>query len=219
MLKILPLLFSALLGSCRSTAVITMEPEAGVEFLAQCLTGTFDSSAQAEAEPDEYRPIRLTTSPIWTDRTDGPWLYAERASMAALDLPYRQLVYRLSATESGFRSEVFELPAPAQNFAGQSPEAFETLSPQDLSVGAGCSIDLELIALDGCAAFAGSTAGKDCSSSRNGAAYATSIVTLGSELLENWDRGFDAEGEQVWGAVPGPYRFVRVPGTFPIPGH
>jgi hypothetical protein len=31
-------------------------------------------------------------------------------------------------------------------------------------------------------------------------------------VLDSWDRGYDRDGKQVWGAVTGPYRFDRLPG-------
>lgn len=30
-------------------------------------------------------------------------------------------------------------------------------------------------------------------------------------MIESWDQGFDAEGEQVWGAVKAGYQFDRLP--------
>ena len=58
-------------------------------------------------------------------------------------------------------------------------------------------------------AWVGATCGEGCSSSLAGASYATSEVTVTDEVLTSWDRGFDAAGEQVWGAEAGPYRFVK----------
>ena len=71
----------------------------------------------------------------------------------------------------------------------------------------GCSIFLRA---DG-PAFVGATRGEGCSSSLAGAAYATSEVTITRDVLTSWDRGFDAAGEQVWGATAGAYEFVRLP--------
>jgi hypothetical protein len=221
MLRLLPALLGVplLLASCASAVAIEMEPEDGLTFLAQCLTGTFDSVSQAEADPDEYFPVRMHAFPIWSERADGPWLYVEQALLTTPERPYRQRVYRLATTEQGYRIEVYELPEPALSFAGLPAAEFPPLTPEELALRSGCALDLELIALGGRPAFAGSTAERACPTNRSGATYATSVVTLTSKVLETWDRGFADGGEQVWGAVPGPYRFVRVPGTFPIPGH
>ena len=45
--------------------------------------------------------------------------------------------------------------------------------------------------------------------SARGASYATSEVELREERITSWDRGYDGEGLQVWGATEGPYRFDR----------
>jgi hypothetical protein len=34
--------------------------------------------------------------------------------------------------------------------------------------------------------------------------------------MESWDRGFDAQGNQVWGATKGPYVFDKVAGGAPL---
>jgi hypothetical protein len=47
-------------------------------------------------------------------------------------------------------------------------------------------------------------------STLRGASWESSEVVLLPGVLETWDRGFDAAGQQVWGAVKGPYRFVRL---------
>jgi len=57
--------------------------------------------------------------------------------------------------------------------------------------------------------FEGGTVGEGCESTLSGATYATSEVTLDASTLESWDRGYDAEGTQVWGATAGPYVFDR----------
>ena len=69
----------------------------------------------------------------------------------------------------------------------------------------GCAVYMSPV--DG--GYHGSTDQKACTSSLRGAAYATSEVTVMAEQVTSWDRGFDAEDEQVWGAVEGPYIFMR----------
>jgi hypothetical protein len=175
--------------------------------LVEWMTGSFSSEAQAKAD-EAYFDIRLEMVPIWTDREDGVWLYVEQAAATARERPYRQRVYRVTeAVEGRFASEVFELPEPLR-FAGawRDPAEFEALTPDSLSAREGCAVHL-LRRDDG--TFTGSTDGDACKSSLRGASYATSIVTIGSAGIESWDRGFDAEGTQVWGAEAGPYVFRR----------
>ncbi|MEM1184606.1 MAG: chromophore lyase CpcT/CpeT [Planctomycetota bacterium] len=192
---------AVVLGGCSSGVTI--------DRLSEVLVGEFSSAEQAALDPDNYFDIRLHSAPIWTSRDDGPWLYVEQASAEALDRPYRQRVYRLSTLGDRFISDVYTMPEPLL-YAGwyQTPERFdEALSPDELDLRDGCSI---VMTWDGDRdAFVGSTVGNDCASSLRGASYATSEVLLTLDLLETWDRGYDASGSQVWGADQGPYRFIR----------
>ena len=196
----------ALGASCQSSGV---DSSSGADRLARWMSGNFSSASQAAAAPEDYFDIRLVMVEIWAERADGPWLYVEQAAASALDRPYRQRVYRLVDTPEGVRSDVFLLPGDALAFAGawRTPDSFDTLEPAALVEREGCSI--YLVERDG--AFEGSTRGDSCSSELRGATYATSEVRIEPDLLTSWDRGWDQDGVQVWGAELGPYEFVREP--------
>lgn len=197
-MTMLGLLLLALAGS----------PDADLDRLATWMSGRFSSAAQAQAD-GEYRDVRLTVTPIWSARSDGRWLYVEQALGTSLDQPYRQRVYRVVRGEGGtLESGVFLLPDPAAFVgAGADPSRFATLSRAHLLPRDGCTVVLRP---DGPDAFVGSTSGRDCPSELRGATYATSEVRVTAEAMRSWDRGFDAEGRQVWGAEKGPYVFLRV---------
>ncbi|QDU65398.1 chromophore lyase CpcT/CpeT [Engelhardtia mirabilis] len=175
--------------------------------LAHWMVGSFDSADQAAQAPDDYLDIHLETVRIWTDRSDGPWLYVEQAAATALDRPYRQRVYHLVRDGAGVRSDVYELPGDPLALAGawRDPARLAGLGPRDLIRREGCSIWLRRTPTG----WVGSTRGQDCASSLGDAVYATSEVTITATSLSSWDRGFDANGEQVWGAAAGGYRFVK----------
>ena len=61
----------------------------------------------------------------------------------------------------------------------------------------------------------GRTLGDLCKSTLRGAAYATSVVSIGRAALVSWDRGFDESGKQVWGAVKSGYVFEKI-ADFPL---
>lgn len=175
---------------------------------ARWLTGSFSSAAQAAVDTSYY-DIRLEMVPIWTDRVDGHWLYVEQAVASHRERPYRQRVYHVVGRgDTLVLSEVFEIPEP-QRFAGdwREDEPLETLSPDSLRLREGCTVYLRM-AEEGM--FVGGTVGTGCASDLNGAAYATSMIVLTPDRLESWDRGFDAEGDPVWGAEGGPYIFRRI---------
>ena len=182
---------------------------------AEFLSGSFTSAAQAAAD-DDYFEIELHVARIWLDRDDGIWLYVEQAAASALDRPYRQRVYQVlplegdgGAPPADVVSKVYTLPGDPLAFAGAAydPAKLDDISPDDLTLRAGCAVYLRQTENGD---FVGSTRGEGCQSSLAGAAYATSTVTLTADQLRSWDQGFNEEGEQVWGAVKGPYVFDRV---------
>ncbi len=178
--------------------------------LTDWMTGTFSSAGQAQADPNNYRDIRLRMVRIWPDRAGGPWLYVEQAAAAAPDRPYRQRVYRLALRDDGaLESQVYELPGDPLRFAGWhvAPTLFDALSPTDLAKKEGCTVVLRR---RGDGVFVGGTQGRACPSSLHGAAYTTSEVTISPDRIVSWDRGFDTDGRQVWGATAGGYVFVKV---------
>lgn len=187
------------------------EREAQLSLLVDWMSGSFDSKAQAAADPENYLDIRLEMRPIWPDRKDGRWLYVEQAAASSLERPYRQRVYRVSAGADGtFRSEVYELPGDPLKVAGAWKDLSKLagLTPEQLTLKEGCTI---ILRNEG-DVFVGSTQGTGCVSTRSGAKYATSEVRIAETEMRTWDRGFDAAGKQVWGAEKGPYVFKKSAG-------
>ncbi|MEM7306571.1 MAG: chromophore lyase CpcT/CpeT [Planctomycetota bacterium] len=205
----LPLLAIACAWTLPGCSLLALRTEADSVRLGAWMTGSFTSAAQAAAAPDDYFDIRLYMEPIWPERDDGPWLYVEQAAASALERPYRQRVYHLIDTDEGVRSDVYALPDDPLEYAGawRTPERFDALTPDLLVLREGCSIHL----VEAGGVYVGATRGEGCQSSLGGASYATSEVRVEPELLTSWDRGWDAEGEQAWGAELGPYLFVREP--------
>ena len=185
-------------------------PPPGVEVLADWMTGWFSSIEQHEADPENYFDIHLRVCRIWRGREDGPWLYVEQAASTSLDRPYRQRVYNLIDRADGtIASVIHTLPGEALDFAGawKKVDALSELTPDDLEERAGCAV---ILTWSGDGTFTGSTVEDFCKSTLRGASYATSEVTVGPMALISWDRGFDEDGQQVWGATEGGYIFKRM---------
>jgi hypothetical protein len=178
-----------------------------LEQLVEWMAGSFSTAAQAADDP-AFLDIRLHMVPIWTDRTDGHWLYVEQAVASSQDDPYRQRVYRVTEPTDGlFQSEVFTIPDP-ERFAGawRSDDPLAELGPDGLVPRRGCEI---LMRRRG-DRFLGSTLDTLCPSDLHGAEHATSEVEISRWGLISWDRGWSADGEQVWGATEGGYVFDHV---------
>lgn len=206
-------LFAMSLAAQPSTATAG-DQKPSLSLLADRLTGSFTSADQAASDPENYFEIVLHMTPIFLDRTDGPWLYVEQATAKTPDRPYRQRVYRLSEPRPGvYRSDVYTLPDPKAVVGAWSDQSrLNDLKPSDLTLRDGCALTLTWKAGEGSApgAFVGSTTGTQCASELRGGKYATSEATILPDRLITWDRGYNEKGEQVWGATKGGYVFKRV---------
>ncbi len=184
--------------------------ESDLDTLASWLGGCFSSQEQAEAD-SSFLDIRLEMVRIWPDHPDGYWFYVEQATATHQDRPYRQRVYHVTAQPDGrLRSEVYSIPNP-QRFAGdwRSGQPLATLTSDSLEHRAGCAV---ILSREQDGTFKGGTVGSGCVSGLRGASYATSEVVVTPDALISWDRGFDADDRQVWGATAGGYVFKRING-------
>ena len=196
-------------GACLSTGCAANR--ADLVQLQTWMSGSFSNAQQHKADPDNFFDIDLHMVPIWPQRSDGPWLYVEQAAADKADKPNRQRVYQLRARQDDkYESAVYKLPGDPLRFVGawQEPTRLDEISPRDLSLLEGCTI---ILRRSQGGVFMGSTEGRACRSSLRGASYATSEVFIEPGRLASWDRGFDANHEQVWGATAGGYVFVKSP--------
>jgi CpeT protein len=174
---------------------------------ARLLVGRFDSAAQAASEPS-YRAIQLTICRVNAPELGEHVLYLEQAQMDELEKPHRQRLYVVEArvpVATLVALRVYELRSPEQAVgfcARAGPQSFPPVGAEEK---VGCAVQL---IWDG-KRFSGGTTGTACASSLRGAAYMTTQVVLDAVELRSWERGFDAESKQVWGADKGPYVFQR----------
>ncbi|HSF88195.1 MAG TPA: chromophore lyase CpcT/CpeT [Saprospiraceae bacterium] len=171
------------------------------------MAGEFSSDAQATADSAFFH-VMLRMAPIWKKSKDGYWLYVEQSIANAQDKPYRQRVYHLSLhDDTTIVSQVYELKNPLQYTGAWKDQAKLGLITRDsLITRQGCGIYLHK---QPDLSFRGSTRDQECLSAMRGATYATSEVTIFPEKVLSWDRGWDAKGVQVWGAVKSGYVFVK----------
>lgn len=176
--------------------------------LAGMMAGEFSSEQQAQADTAFFH-IVLRMKPIWKERKDGFWFYVEQATASTPDRPYRQRVYHLYLHSADqIASKVYEIGQP-ERYAGAWQDAAKLvlLHPDSLTDRQGCAIYLSKKQK---ALFEGATPGKECLSVLRGAAYATSEVVIDPEKMVSWDRGWNKDDEQVWGAVKGGYIFRKI---------
>lgn len=200
---------AAFLGLALLTAGATIADDdvSDLQELKTWMAGDFSNAVQAAEDP-EFFDLSLHVAPIWPDRTDGHWFYVEQAVRPYQDRPYRQRVFHVRELAPGlFENQVFTLPDPtAAVGAWQAEDPLSDLEPADLAERDGCAI---LLRRRG-ETFVGSTIASLCTSTLRGAAYATSEVVVTPDGVVSWDRGFAADGRQVWGTTKGGTVFDRI---------
>jgi len=186
----------------------TAQPADDMVRLATWMTGSFSSEEQAKSDTN-FLDIRLHVVNVWPEFSSGFWLYVEQATAAKLDKPYRQRVYFVHQLSNElFESKVFTINESLR-FAGewQKPDPLRSLTADSLIARDGCSI---ILRKHGIESFVGSTIGKECPSELRGASCAVSDVVITATQMVSWDRGYDNQGKQVWGATTGGYIFRKL---------
>jgi hypothetical protein len=181
--------------------------ESDLRNLYNLMIGSFSSENQSK-EDSSYFDIRLKMVPMWSE-SEYYWLYVEQAKATNENKPYRQRVYRISKfNDTTIESRVYTIKNGEQYFGEWKLEnPLAGLTIDSLEERKGCSIFLNKINKN---EFSGSTNKSDCESALKGASYATSFVNIYTDMIISWDRGFDKDDNQVWGAENGGYIFVKL---------
>ena len=200
-------LVAAVAAAVLSACAHRPPPAAPVDRVAAWLQGRFDNAAQAQADP-QFAPVTVRWTPLWPERDDGRWFLVEQALSTTPGTPYRVRVHRLRDDgDGGVASEVFvperdDAAAAADDGGADRPDR---IVYDELDALPGCTVRLRPAGRG----FRGATRGRDCPSHFRGATYTTAEVVIDADGFASWDRGYAADGTQVWGARSGPYVFRR----------
>ena len=197
------ILFLSLLST---NTLKSQEISSDLQQLADWMTGEFDSSEQADKDSSYYN-ISLKMTRIWPEKTNGIYLYVEQALASTPKEPYRQRVYFVTQIDDlNYTSDVYTFKN-AEKFIGawKTPESFADVTVFDLKYKEGCTVFMDYDGFQ----YSGRTKTGSCKSDLRGASYATSEVIILPSKLSSWDRGYDENDEQVWGAEKGPYVFKK----------
>lgn len=185
-----------------------------LEDVAARLEGTIDSSRQSMLDRD-YVDVRVTQCQITINDAPGylkpsKFLYVEQALSLSLDAPYRQRVIKLSLdsmNRRGVVSSIYEINlSPDQVLHLCSKDAADRVMKWSDLKDVHCSVYMHKIH----DLWVGETQSGKCPNDYGDAKFASSIVRLSRTGMYSWDRGWDAEGNQVWGAVKGGYNFEKM---------
>ncbi|KAM3093014.1 chromophore lyase CpcT/CpeT [Phormidesmis sp. 146-35] len=203
----LKLFSAALIVAVPTQVAIPLEQQVN-EVVAR-LVGVMDTSAQAIANP-KLPDVRMTTCKIFlqgSPQIDGVYLYQEQALSSDLTKPYRQRILQISPTiySHSVRSLSFR-PVKPEALVGlcNQPEASRIVPLSDRGVPV-CAVFLKQSGDN----YVGRTPIDGCSANVGGAVRITNQITLHKTGMDTWDRGYDAQGKQVWGAKAQSYQFRR----------
>jgi hypothetical protein len=207
MKRILPfiiLLISFL--NCKNETKPEVKEDTELKELFALMQGSFNSEVQAQVDSTYYN-ISLHMFPIWEDK--GNFLYVEQALNSMQNKPYRQRIYEVKRhSDSSFSSAVYKLDVDSLWIGKwKTPKAFDSISLKDIALKEGCDVILSRVAPNH---FMGKTGDASCVSRMRGASFARSEVEILEDKIMSWDRGFDVDGNYVWGAEKGAYIFNKL---------
>jgi hypothetical protein len=192
--------------SCKNETKAEVKEDTELKELFTLMQGSFDSAIQAEVDSTYYN-ISLHMYPIWEDK--GNFLYVEQALTSTPNEPYRQRIYEVKrASDSSFSSAIYKLDSDSLWIGKwKNPKAFDSIALNDIALKEGCEVILKRIAPK---QFIGKTGDDTCISTMRGASYARSEVEILEDKIISWDRGFDSDGNYVWGAEKSGYIFNKI---------
>ncbi len=178
--------------------------------LARWLAADFSNQAQALENPPFFAHIRVCMRPLPWALLNGRSLYVEQAYDYELHSPYRVRVLQLITVDDHIEIVNYLVQDEAEFYgASRDRERLNALTADRLVPLPGCNM---IVTWDG-QSFHGKVApGKQCLVERRGKkTYLDSEFTINDQLFISLDRGRDPETDaQVWGAIAGPFQFVRV---------
>lgn len=207
MKRFLPFLILIIsITSCKNETKQELKEDTELKELFGLMQGSFNSDIQSQVDSSYYN-ISLHMYPIWEDK--GNFLYVEQALTSMQNKPYRQRIYEVKrASDSTFSSAVYNLNVDSLWIGmWKTPKAFDSISINDIALKEGCEVILKRIAPNH---FMGKTGDDTCVSTMRGASFARSEVEILEDKIMSWDRGFDADGNYVWGAEKGAYIFNKL---------
>ncbi|ACK72526.1 conserved hypothetical protein [Gloeothece citriformis PCC 7424] len=196
------LLVSYLLTTASAQAVPV---QTHINSVVSHLVGVMDTSAQVAKNPNKAN-VRMTTCQVTlTGGNDSIYLYQEQALTKTLDKPYRQRFLEIKPTlePETVESKSYK-PLQAERLIGfcNKPLSERVLNVSELGEPV-CSVFLK----PSNNGYLGETQPEGCPANVRGAVTITNTILLHSEGMDTWDKGYDAQGNQVWGANDDPFEF------------
>ncbi|NES03396.1 MAG: chorismate-binding protein [Okeania sp. SIO2F4] len=177
--------------------------------LARWLSADFSNQQQAFDNPPLFAHIRVCMRPLPYQLLNGLSLYLEQAYDITLNKPYRVRILKLVPSEDHIDIENYAIDQEEEFYGGsRNPQCLETLKTEQIKKLPGCTFITKWTGNS----FRGEVEpGKGCTVVRKGkTTYLKSHFEIDEQKFISHDTGCDPETDrQVWGAIAGPFEFVR----------
>ncbi|MGK7921082.1 MAG: chromophore lyase CpcT/CpeT [Trichodesmium sp.] len=177
--------------------------------LARLLAADFSNQQQAFDNPPLFAHIRVCMRPLPYELLDGLSLYLEQAYDITLNKPYRVRILKLVPAEDHIDIENYAIDEEKAFYgASRDPQRLENFKKEQIKKLPGCNFITKWTGNS----FRGEVEpGKGCTVVRKGkTTYLDSHFEIDQHKFISHDKGFDPETDkQVWGAIAGPFEFVR----------
>lgn len=180
-----------------------------VATLARWMAADFSNQAQAFENPPFFAHIRVCMRPLPLDLLPGVSLYVEQAYDYLLQKPYRVRVLELVAVDDHLEIKNYTLQQPESfHGAAREPNRLLELTADQLIELPNCNM---IVHWSGHSFKGYVEPGKACIVVREGRkTYLDSLFEIDDQAFISHDRGRDPQtDEHVWGALAGPFHFVR----------
>jgi CpeT protein len=171
------------------------------------LKGSFSSAKQSVYHPKFFDvTVRHCPISILDGNPNSKYLILRQSIAKYYNSPYRVRLVEL-VEENGVLKSKNYLPArdlDIEQFCDNA--SIPALYTSDFEPRAKCVLTLSE---NGSKGYLGTTGRPGCPSRRNGASYVTSEVEITDDYFTSLDRGWDKNGNQVWGSSSGPYVFEK----------
>ena len=173
------------------------------------LSGVMIATVVREGKPTVK--VEMTTCPVQVTElvaTDSVFLYQEQGIVGNLQQPYRQRFLEIVSSKIDGKAIVLSHSYKPENLAAwvnYCQQESTTPIPRATLGNLVCTVTLQpYLNL-----YVGNTPPEGCAVNLRGAVKVTNRIFLTENGMETWDRGYNAQGDRVWGAEDEAYRFFK----------
>ncbi|NEQ76448.1 MAG: chorismate-binding protein [Okeania sp. SIO2D1] len=177
--------------------------------LARWLAADFSNQQQAFENPPLFAHIRVCMRPLPYELLNGLSLYLEQAYDITLNKPYRVRILKLVPAADHIDIENYAIDQEEAFYgASRDPQRLQAFKTEQIKKLPGCNFITKWTGHS----FQGEVEpGKACTVVRKGqTTYLDSHFEIDEHKFISHDRGRNPEtDEHIWGAIAGPFEFIR----------